>query len=67
METTFVEERDKFIVIYLDDTTIFSNFDDEHLKHLTQVFQTCERFCISLNPKNSNFSMQVGKFLGHVI
>ena len=31
MDIAFVGERDKFMVIYLDDITFFSKFDDEHL------------------------------------
>ena len=54
-------------MIYLDDITVFSSSDDEHLKHLKQVFLKCGRFGISLNPKKSNFAMQEGKLLGHVI
>jgi hypothetical protein len=34
MDITFVDERDKFVVIYLDDLTFFSNTDVEHLMHL---------------------------------
>ena len=67
MDIAFAEERDKFIVIYLDDITIFSGSNDEHLKHLKQVFLKCRRFGISPNPKKSNFAMQEGKLLGHVI
>jgi hypothetical protein len=67
MDIAFAEERDIFIVIYLDDITFFSNSDKDHLKHLKHVFQKCKRFVISLNPKKSNFSMQEGKLLGHVI
>jgi len=67
MDITLVEERDKFIVIYLDDITVFSISNDEHLKHLKQVFLKCRRFGISLNPKKSNFAMQEGKILSHVI
>jgi hypothetical protein len=32
-----------------------------------RVFEKCRRFGISLNPKKSNFGMQEGKFLGHII
>jgi hypothetical protein len=67
MDIAFADEKDKFIVIYLDDITVFSNSDDEHLKHLKRVFQKCRRFGISLNPKKSNFGMQEGKLLGHII
>jgi hypothetical protein len=67
MDIAFDDEKDKFIVIYLDDITVFSYSDDEHLKHLRRVFQKCRKFGISLNPKKSNFGMQEGKLLGHVI
>jgi hypothetical protein len=58
---------DKFMVIYLDDITIFSKFDEEHLQHLEQVFKKCRRYGISLNPKKSHFCMPEGKLLGHII
>jgi hypothetical protein len=34
MDIMFIEEREKFFVIYLDDLTVFSNSDVEHLLHL---------------------------------
>jgi hypothetical protein len=34
MDITFVEELGRFIVIYLDDITVYSKSDDEHLRHL---------------------------------
>ena len=36
MDIAFVGEKDKFVVIYMDDITVFSQSDDEHLKHLRQ-------------------------------
>jgi hypothetical protein len=67
MDIEFVGEKDKFMVIYLDDITIFSKYDDEHLQHLEKIFQKCRRYGISLNPKKSHFSMLEGKLLGHII
>jgi hypothetical protein len=46
---------------------VFSNSDDKHLEHLRKVFQKCRKFGISLNPKKSNFWIQEGKLLGHII
>ena len=57
MDIAFVSERDKFVVIYLDDLTIFSNSDVEHLMHLRPTFEKCRKFGLSLNPKKSHFSM----------
>jgi hypothetical protein len=67
MDIAFVEEKHKFILIYLDDITGFSDFDEQHLEHLRKVFQKCRKFGISLNPKKSNFGMQEGNLLGHII
>ena len=62
-----MEEIDKFIFIYLDDVTVFSQSDDEHLRHLRRVFEKCRKFGISLYPKKSLFGLEEGKLLGHII
>ena len=67
MDIAFVGEKDKFVVIYLDDITVFSQSNDEHLKHLKQNFLKCRKLGISLDPKKSHFSMKEGKWLGHMI
>jgi hypothetical protein len=67
MDIKFVEEKDNFIVIYLDDIIVYSNSDSEHLQHLKQVFEKCKKFGISLNPKKSNFALEEGKLLGDII
>lgn len=67
MDIAFTEEKDKILVIYLDDITVFSKSDEEHTAHLRRVFEKCRRFGISLNPKKSNFAMKEGKLLGHII
>jgi hypothetical protein len=67
MDIAFVGEKDKFVVIYLDDITVFSNSDEDHLRHLRQVFLKCRRYGLSLNPKKSHFSLEQGKLLGHIV
>jgi hypothetical protein len=67
MDITFIGEIDKFVVIYLDDITVFSRSDREHFEHLKRVFLKCRKFGVSLNPKKSLFSMQKGKLLGHIV
>jgi hypothetical protein len=67
MDIAFIGEKDKFIVIYLDDITIFSKSDEEHLQHLRQTFKKCRKYGLSLNPKKSHFSMTEGKLLGHIV
>ena len=41
MDIAFVGEKDKFVLIYLDDITIYSSSHEEHLKHLKRVFLKC--------------------------
>jgi ribonuclease HI len=67
MDIAFVGERDKFVVIYLDDLTVFSKSDEDHIIHLKQTFEKCRKYGLSLNPKKSHFAMQEGKLLGHIV
>ena len=67
MDIAFSEENDNFVVIYLDDITMYSKIDEKYLQHLERVFLKCIKFGISLNPKKSNFSLEEGKLLGHII
>ena len=48
MDIAFSEERDKFVVIYLDDITVFFENDEKHIQHLERVFQKCMKFGVSL-------------------
>jgi hypothetical protein len=67
MDIAFIGEKDQFVVIYLDDITVFSRSDKEHCCHLRKVFLKCRRFGLSLNPKKYLFSMKEGKLLGHIV
>jgi len=53
MDLDFVGLKDKFVLIYLDDLTVYSHNHHDHLQHLRRVFLKCRRFAISLNPKKS--------------
>src|SRR5882757_4953852 len=57
----------KFVIIYLDDITVFSKNRADHLTHLRRVFERCRKYGISLNPKKSIFSVTEGKLLGFVV
>ena len=67
MDIAFANEKNVFLVTYLDDLTIFSKSNEDHLHHLRIVFQKCRKFGISLNPKKSLFAREEGKLLGHII
>ena len=64
MDIAFAREIGKFVVIYMDDITVYSSSDREHIHHLEKVFIKCRKFGISLNP---NFALEEWKLLGHII
>ena len=67
MEIACADESDKFVVIYMDDITVYSMFVKDHIRHLERVFIKCRKYGISLNPRKSNFSPEEGKLLRHII
>ena len=38
MDIAFVGEKYRFVIIYLDDITVYSKSDEDHSKNLKQVF-----------------------------
>jgi hypothetical protein len=67
MDIAFIGERDRFVVIYLYDITVFLGSDKDHCHHLNKVLLKFRRFGLSLNPNKSLFSMEEGKLLGHIV
>lgn len=67
MNISFADEKDRFIVIYLDDISVYSKSKEDHLQHLKIVFKKCRKYGIYLNPNKSIFGMEKGKLLGHII
>ena len=67
MGISFVEEKDKFVVVYMDDITMYSRSDRENIRNLEKAFLKCKKYGLSLNPIKSNFALEVGKLLGHII
>ena len=54
MDIAIVGLKEKFVCIYLDELTVYSNSYEEHLQHLKKFFfLKCRQFGISLNPKKS--------------
>ena len=67
MDIAFADEKDKFVVIYMDDITVYSRWAKDHIRHLERVFIKCRKYGISLNPRKSNFTLEERKLLGHII
>ena len=55
------------VVVYLNDVMIFSKKREEHAFHLKQIFERCQKYGISLNPKKCVFTVIKGKLLGHIV
>jgi len=66
MVISFFGEKDQFVVIYLEEITVFSNSYEEHLQRLKQTFDKCRNFGLSLNPKKSQFSLRERNLFGVV-
>jgi hypothetical protein len=67
MDVAFGGLINKCMVVYLDDVTVYSKNREEHIQHLTQIFERCRKYGISLNPKKTIFDVEEGKLLGHII
>lgn len=58
---------EKFVVVYLDDIIIYSNTFNEHVMHLTAVFNKLKSVNLKLNSdKCVCFKPQL-QFLGHIV
>lgn len=67
MDLSFGDLKNKIIVVYLDDLTIFSKKRKDHLGDLAKVLERCRDHGISLNPKKLVFCVTTGKLLGHIV
>ena len=57
----------KYVVVYLDDTNVFSRTFDDHIKHLREVFTRIRNAGLKLNIEKCNFWQRKLPFLGHII
>ncbi|GLJ17263.1 hypothetical protein SUGI_0299530 [Cryptomeria japonica] len=67
MDMAFKGILEKFVLIYLDDITVYSKHAADHLDHLEQVFMKCEEYGVSLNPSKCVFATDQGRLLGHIV
>jgi predicted aspartyl protease len=55
------------VVVYLDDILVFSDTEEEHLKHLDQVFELLAKSKLYTQVSKCVFGCSELEFLGHVI
>ncbi|VDI10852.1 Hypothetical predicted protein [Mytilus galloprovincialis] len=57
----------KFVLVYVDDILIFSQTFEDHLNHLSQVFDRLRHANLKLHPSKCHFAVKEIMFLGHII
>ena len=57
----------KCVIVYLDDSFIFSRSWEEHVKQLQQVFDTLQQHRLYLNMDKCTFVKTIIQYLGYVI
>ena len=57
----------KFVACFIDDLCIYSKTPEEHLKHLTIIFEKLENAGLKLKMSKCSFFQSEVKYLGHVI
>ncbi|CAG8813562.1 7304_t:CDS:2, partial [Dentiscutata erythropus] len=67
MDKIFSDLKNKFILVYLDDITIYSKTFEEHLEHLKKVFKRLQNAGLKLGKDKYCFKKQQLAFLGHII
>ena len=61
------EYIDKFILVYLDDVSVYSDNEHEHKAHLRQVFDQLHEHKLQAKLKKCEFGKSHMKYLGHVV
>jgi hypothetical protein len=67
MNSVFMPELDKFVVVFIDDILVYSKNEDEHTEHLHIVLQRLRDHCLYAKLSKCDFWLREIKFLGHTI
>jgi hypothetical protein len=67
MNSVFMPELDKFVVVFIDDILVYSKNGEEHTKHLHIVLQRIRDHSLYAKLSKCEFWLKQIKFLGHTI
>ena len=67
MNSVFMPELDKFVVVFIDDILIYSKNEEEHAQHLHIVLQRLREYQLYAKFRKCDFWLKEVPFLGHVI
>ena len=67
MNSIFMPELDKFVVVFIDDILIYSKNDEEHARHLWIVLTRLREHKLYAKFSKCEFWLDRVQFLGHVL
>jgi hypothetical protein len=67
MNSTLVSGLRKFVMVFFDDILVYSRTFEEHLHHLTQVFQWLDKDQWKIKLSKCKFAQREISYLGHII
>jgi hypothetical protein len=67
MNSVFMPELDKFVVVFIDDILVYSRNEQEHTMHLHTVLQRLRDHRLYAKLSKCDFWLRKIKFLGHTI
>jgi hypothetical protein len=67
MNSVFMPELDKFVVVFIDDILVYSKNEDEHTMHMQIVLQRLRNHRLYDKLSKCDFWLREIKFLGHTI
>jgi hypothetical protein len=67
MNSVFMPELDKFVVVFIDDILIYSKSEEEHAQHLRVILQRLRDHQLYAKFSKCAFWLKKVPFLGHVI
>jgi hypothetical protein len=67
MNSVFMPELDKFVVVFIDDILVYSKNEEEHVQHLQIILQRLRDHQLYANFSKCAFWLKEDPFLRHVI
>ena len=67
MNSVFMSELDKFVVVFIDDILVYSKNEEEHAEHLCIVLQRLWEHKLYAKFSKCDFWLKEVQFLGHIV
>jgi hypothetical protein len=67
MNSVFMPELDKFMVVFIDDILVYSENEEEHAEHLRVVLERLRKHKLYAKFSKCEFWLKKVPFLGHIV